>query len=185
MDRTVAVRWEDWSGRSIQHLVLREGQDGIVAEAAILGLAGDFRFAAHLDIRCDTGWRVRRVSARLLGEERRIDLSSDGAGHWRDAAGQPQPALDGCIDIDFPVTPFTNTLPIRRLGLRPGQSADLRMVYIHVPELTVIVDPQRYTCLEPLRRYRYESLDSDFTRDIEVDSDGLVVTYPDLFRRIP
>jgi hypothetical protein len=45
-------------------------------------------------------------------------------------------------------------------------------------------DPQRYTCLEPLKRYRYESIDSDFTRDIEVDRSGLVVTYPGLFRRL-
>jgi uncharacterized protein len=27
-------------------------------------------------------------------------------------------------------------------------------------------------------------LDSDFTRDIEVDSHGLVVIYPGLFRRV-
>jgi hypothetical protein len=27
-------------------------------------------------------------------------------------------------------------------------------------------------------------LDSDFTREIEVDDNGLVVTYPGLFRRV-
>jgi hypothetical protein len=53
-----------------------------------------------------------------------------------------------------------------------------------LPGLAVATDRQRYTCLEPNRRYRYESLDSDFTRDIEVDEDGLVVTYPGLFRRV-
>ena len=47
-----------------------------------------------------------------------------------------------------------------------------------------MTDPQRYTCLAPLKRYRYESIDSDFTREIEVDSRGLVVTYPGLFRRL-
>ena len=56
--------------------------------------------------------------------------------------------------------------------------------YIQLPELTVTTDRQRYTCLDPNRRYRYESLDSDFTREIEVDGDGLVVTYPGLFRRV-
>jgi hypothetical protein len=45
-------------------------------------------------------------------------------------------------------------------------------------------DRQRYTCLEPLRAYRYESLDSDFVREIQVDQNGLVVTYPGLFRRL-
>jgi hypothetical protein len=49
----------------------------------------------------------------------------------------------------------------------------------------VVSDPQSYVCLEKLKRYRYKSLDSDFVREIEVDSDGLVVTYPGLYRRMP
>ena len=53
-----------------------------------------------------------------------------------------------------------------------------------MPALTLTTDPQRYTCLEARKRYRYESIDSDFTRDIEVDNRALVVTYPGLFRRL-
>ena len=55
---------------------------------------------------------------------------------------------------------------------------------ILAPALTLTTDPQRYTCLEPLKRYRYESIDSDFMREIEVDRRGIVVTYPGLFRRL-
>jgi hypothetical protein len=47
---------------------------------------------------------------------------------------------------------------------------------------TIVTDPQRYVCIELLRRYRCESRDSDFMRDIEVDVDGIVVEYPGLFR---
>ena len=82
------------------------------------------------------------------------------------------------------LTPFTNTLPIRRLKLRAAQAAEIVTVYILVPSLTLTTDPQRYTCIEPLKRYRYESIDSDFTRDIEVDRRGLVVVYPGLFSRL-
>jgi uncharacterized protein len=57
-------------------------------------------------------------------------------------------------------------------------------VYVRLPDFTVTIDPQRYTCLKRGWRYRYESLDSDFTRDIDIDADGLVVTYPGLFRRV-
>ena len=81
------------------------------------------------------------------------------------------------------MTPFTNTLPIRRLNLKKGQAHDVVTVYVHFPELAISADPQRYTCLEPMKLYRYESLDSDFVREIEVDPDGLVVSYPGLFRR--
>jgi hypothetical protein len=55
----------------------------------------------------------------------------------------------------------------------------------HGTTATAVIDPQRYTCLEPRRRYRYAALDIDFVREIAVDADGLVVTYPGLFRRLP
>jgi hypothetical protein len=79
-------------------------------------------------------------------------------------------------------TPFTNTLPIRRLGLKPGESAEILAVYVRVPDLAVTTDRQRYTRLGE-RCYRYDSVDTDFTREVEVDERGLVVNYPGLFRR--
>ena len=91
----------------------------------------------------------------------------------------------GAIDVDLPITPFTNTLPIRRLGLGEGQSADLAIVYVTVPDLGVEVDRQRYTCVVPGRLFHYKSLDSDFERDIEVDDDLTVVSSPGLFRAVP
>ncbi len=184
MDRTIVARWRGWSGDGLQHLVLREGPEEIVAEAAVLATEAGSAFAARFRIACDAAWRVRSVEAELIGDGRRIELAADGASAWRDAEGVRLADLEGAIDVDLPITPFTNTLPIRRLGLAAGQSADLRVVYIVPPDFSVTVDPQRYTCLELGRRYRYESLDSDFVSEIEVDADGLVVTYPGLFRRI-
>lgn len=183
--KTREVRWQDWAGAGLQHLELHEGPEEIIAEAVVIGAEEDGRrFAARFRITCDAGWRTRRVEAGLLGADRQVVLVGDGAGHWRDGTGAPRPDLDGAIDVDLPITPFTNTLPIRRLKLRAGESADLRMVYIVPAEGTAVIDPQRYTCLEPLRRYRYAALDIDFVREIEVDADGLVVTYPGLFRRV-
>jgi hypothetical protein len=94
------------------------------------------------------------------------------------------PSLDGCLDVDLSATPFTNTLPIRRLNWQPGQSVELRMVYVDVPSLHLSVYPQRYTCLDASGRFRFEALRSDFTADLTVDLDGLVVDYPGLFRRV-
>lgn len=184
MTRVITARWRDWAGEGLQHLVLTQGPDAIVAEAVVVGEEEGERFGARYRITCDQAWRTRRVEVDMTGTDRRLDLHGDGAGHWRDGGGKPLPELDGAIDVDLPLTPFTNTLPIRRLDLAAGQSADLRMVYIVLPAFAVTVDPQRYVCLEPLRRYRYESLDSDFVREVEVDPDGLVVMYPDLYRRV-
>lgn len=185
VDRTIVARWQDWSGGGVQHLVLKLGAAAIVADAVILLTQEERLLAARVRIACDGAWRVRRVEAGLVGDDRPVVLESDGAGRWRDGEGRPLPALAGAIDVDLPLTPFTNTLPIRRLDLAAGQSADIAAAYILLPEHRVTIDPQRYTCIEPRRRYRYESLDSDFVRDITVDADGLVMTYPGLFRRLP
>jgi uncharacterized protein len=144
-----------------------------------------YPIAISYRIRCDPAWRVRKLEVAVVGEERRIALSSDGGGKWFDASAVAYPQLTGAIDIDISATPFTNTLPIRRLGLERGTPTEILVVYILMPALEVTTDRQRYTKLDwEGRRYRYESVDSDFTRDIEVDEHGLVVTYPGLFRRL-
>jgi uncharacterized protein len=185
MGASMMVRWEGWEGRSLEHLALQEEADGITAESVILGRAGGQPFAASYRISCDSGWRTREVAIGLIGSPRQLLLTADGEGRWRAGAGADLPALHGAVDVDITATPFTNTLPIRRLGLSAGAAADITTVYITVPDLTITTDPQRYTCLEPNRSYIYESRDSDFRRQIETDERGLVLTYPGLFRRVP
>jgi uncharacterized protein len=180
---TIIARWQDWSGRGIEHLVLIEGPHQISADAAVLGTIDDHVFAARYKIHCEADWRVRKVEISEIGSDLTAELRSDGVGNWADGSGAPQPQLRNAIDIDISITPFTNTLPIRRLNLEKGQSQEILAVYIQLPNLIITSDRQRYTCIETGRRYRYESIDSDFSREIEVDTHGLVTSYPGLFRR--
>jgi uncharacterized protein len=83
--------------------------------------------------------------------------------------------LNGCIDIDFTLTPFTNTLPIRRLNWQAGVSQGIQVVYIVYPAR------QTYTCLSDTR---YHFRMDDFEREIQVNAEGLVIDYPDLFERV-
>jgi hypothetical protein len=182
--RPTMARWQDWSGRSIEHLVLKEVADQIVADAAIVGTVDNQLFAARYVVLCDAYWRVKRVEITEVGSESIAELASDGVGNWVDKSGAIQRQLEKAIDIDISITPFTNTLPIRRLNLHRGQSQEIVVVYIRLPNISVTTDRQRYTCLDPGRRYRYESVDTDFVREIEVDAHGLVTDYPGLFRRL-
>jgi hypothetical protein len=123
----------------------------------------------------------------LEENEQMIRLESDGLGNWANEWGHSAPELKGCFDVDITATPFTNTLPIRRLRLAPGQSAEIKVVYITIPEMQVRVEPQEYTCLETSSaggRFRFESLSDGFTAVITVDADGLVQDYPGLFKRV-
>ncbi len=49
--------------------------------------------------------------------------------NWVDGSGVTQPQLRNATDIDISITPFTNTLPIRRLNLWRDQSQEIIAVY--------------------------------------------------------
>ena len=186
------VYWAPLDGPGCEHARLEAGPDGASVDGMIL-LRRDgasLRCRYHLDT--DPGWRVRAFTLELWGAEGggakgRLELEADGAGRWR-VDGAAAPALQGCHDVDVQVTPLTNTLPIRRLALAKGESADIRVVYVPVPGLDPRPAEQRYTCLEALGpgggRYRYEGLFRGFTAELAVDSDGLVTDYPETFRRL-
>jgi uncharacterized protein len=181
------VMWAPWEGPGLEHLRLVTSGSGIVANGLVIGLEAGRPFRIGYEIRCDGRWRVQEVRAAApdLGQPV-LELLTDGEGHWKRGGGEPMPELDGCIDVDISATPFTNTLPIRRLGLEPGESEELTITYVRVPELLVGPERQRYGFLEAQadsRLYRFEALPSGFTAELPVDADGLVIDYPGLFRR--
>jgi len=117
-----------------------------------------------------------------------MTLRADGEGTWLDEEGGELLGLSGGVDVDISATPFTNTLPIQRLPLSAGESTELTVAYVSIPDLDLDTDAQRYTCLDPVDedggRFRYDAVDGDFTAELVVDPDGLVVDYSDLFTRI-
>ncbi len=182
------VLWQRVNAPGLEHLRLASVREGFVADGVLLTVLDGTPVRASYHIRCDTAWRVRRVDVTPGGESAQtLTLQSDGEGHWINSAGEPLPALEGCIDVDIFPTPFTNTLPIRRLALAPGDSAEITVAFVELPALSVQPAKQRYTCLETGRegaRYRFEGLESGFTAELRVDTDGLVRDYPGWFRRV-
>jgi uncharacterized protein len=183
------VMWQPWAGPGLEHLHLTRYDGGVLADGLLVGVHEGSPFRARYVVQCDEAWRVREVRIDLLdAANRRLDLIADGEGHWTDSSGGALPGLAGCFDVDISATPFTNTLPIRRLALAPGASADINVAYVALPELSVQPRLQRYACLAlnaGSGRYRFESPFHHFVAELPVDQDGLVVDYPGLFRRIP
>jgi hypothetical protein len=182
------IYWAPQSGVGLEHVRFTWLTDRVTADGMILrSVQGDSQ-RIHYAIECDRTFHTTRVfAATLLPNTKSIDIRSDGRGVWSDARGEALHELAGCIDVDIAATPFTNTLPIRRLELHPGQSATLDIAYIDTSSLALTRATQRYTCLQ--RRgaggqYRYENVTSGFTAVLEVDADGIVLDYPALFRRI-
>jgi hypothetical protein len=152
--------WSSLDEPGLEHLRLVEDDGQILADGVILRVKGDKPFRTHYRILCDAEWRVGEVDVHLLDDvSKNIKMKADGKGHWTDGSGNPIPSLNGCFEVDISATPFTNTLAIRRLRLEAGETSDLIVAYIEVPEMRVQPSHHRYTCLEVSSEgglYRYE-----------------------------
>lgn len=183
--RVREVAWRSPDGRMREAVRLTVTAEGFVAEGRIArGTADGPPLRVRYRIEGDAAWRTRRVAARAEEEPSALVLHADGAGRWTDGDGRPLDALAGCLDVDIQASPFTNTLPIRRLALAPGGAAEVAAVFVTVPALDARPLRQRYTRLDAgAGRYRYESLESDFRAELPVDADGLLIAYPGFFVR--
>ncbi len=185
LDRTVC--WTPVGGPGFEHLQLRAEDGGYVARSIVLGIDDtETPFRLQYKIKTDQAWRTRKVWVRAatpVGESA-LALRSDGHGNWRNEDGTDMPELRDCIDVDITATPFTNTLPINRMRLIPGQSLDIRVVYLAAPGLDISVSAQRYSRRGQENDIFFESPAHDFTALLPIDGDGLVLDYPQLFRRV-
>jgi uncharacterized protein len=138
-------------------------------------------YRADYQLTTGDGWVTERlqVTCADASGSRELDLRRDADGRWT-ANGEAQPQLEGALDCDLAFSPLTNFMPARRLGDEP---VDHVMAFVSVPDLAVTRSPQRYEPIDA-RRVRYVSLDSDFTVELELDEDGVVVRYPRLAERV-
>ena len=176
--------WQWLSEPGIEQLRLGAGSGGVRARSRVLGVWDEQPMRATYRITLDPDWRFHRLDAAWSDPEgtRRVRLWRDSDSIWHDAGG-PRPDLAGCEYIDVNWTPLTNTLPIRRLGLAPGEAREIRVAYLPVPSFQMYASPQRYTHLDE-RHWRFESLDTGFTADLTVDDQGIVTEYAGLFRLV-
>lgn len=175
-ERETAAEWSSWDGSG--HELLRLGYEtgGWTADGVVSGVD------VHYVVRTDEQWRVRQFLLFRDQEEPDLWLGVNPAGQWGEVNGAHRPELDGCIDLDLGCTPFTNTLPIKRLLLEVGETAETLAARVDEETLEVRPERQTYTRLAE-RRYRYRD-GSGLEAELDVDDHDLVVDHPGLFRRL-
>jgi hypothetical protein len=172
------VLWRDLRDGGLDRCRLEAGPAGLRLEGTALTAA----FGAPLEVRyligTEPAGRTRTVELELDGA--RHELRADDAEEWS-LDGRDLPEVRGCLDVDLEVTPATNTLPIRRLGLDPGGAATLRVAWVRFPGLEVVLSEQRYERLAA-DRWRYRA--GSFEAELRVDPDGLVLDYQGGWRAV-
>jgi uncharacterized protein len=157
---------------------------GLSATGAQLGADPvPYRVDYRLEAPDDYVTRELELTATTEEGQRHLLLTHDGDGGWQADGNVELPDLSEARDIDIQNSPLTNTMPILRHGLQRGGERDFLMAFVRLPSLRVEASPQRY---EHVREgvVRYIGLDSDFTAELELDSDGLLAFYPRLARRV-
>jgi hypothetical protein len=138
---------------------------------------------ARLDYRvaCDRAWRTidARVEGLLAGRAVAFDLARTDEGLWT-MNDSPVVAVRGCLDLDLGFTPATNLLAIKRLALSVGQAALAPAAWLDVDAATLTVLPQRYE-RRCATNYWYEAPSVGYQALLDVDANGFVTRYPDLW----
>ena len=151
------------------------------------------------------GWVTRVLAVEVVGDGWRRDVTLDrgSEGRWSaawtgdgvdDLALPGGEVLSGAVDCDLSLCPLTNSMPILRHRLvdaaRDGDDTpvDLVMAWVSVPDLAVTASAQRYAAGDQVHLPGGGALvhfaSEGFATTIEVDGDGLAVTYPGLAYRL-
>jgi uncharacterized protein len=180
---TTTILWTGREYHSLENCQVDDTPQGTEVRSAIVGRYGGTLYAVDYLLQTDTRWHTRFVDikARINGRITHLQFESDGQGRWSDQ-GKNVASLQGCTDVDIPLTPFTNTLPINRLKLAVGGQQQIQVLYIDLLEDRIVPVRQHYKRLAP-NIYHYENIPNDFEADIQVDDAGFVMDYPTLFGR--
>jgi hypothetical protein len=131
---------------------------------------------------CDATWHTlfAKVAGWLGTTVVDIQIKTDPSGHWWLNDVDQSDVMD-CTDIDLNFSPSTNLLPIRRLGLAIGETAQVQAAWLRFPSFKLELLPQRYHRLNA-HTYRYESAGGQFVAELKVNHSGFVIDYPGIWQ---
>jgi hypothetical protein len=171
------ARWRTWDHEHLETLTLRWENEGWTATGEV------GREAITYVLRLSATWHVRQFLLFRDLDQPDLWLGTDGAGNWGEMNGARRPDLAGCTDIELSVTPFTRSIPIRRLALPIGADALVTAATVDVETLSVVPVEHGYERLSR-RRFRRTALDTAAISEVDVDEYGLAYDTPHAFRRL-
>lgn len=183
MDSTI-ICWRRLDMIGLEMLTLRDEPGRVSVQSSVIcAWAGGFRLDHAWELTSD--WRALSLRIERWDANGRRTLSLERDGEiWR-VDGKRRADLDNAEEPDLSVTPFCNTLVIRRTPAGAGGSLSVDTAYVDGDDLTVVRSRQRYEYKGPLL-FRYIDLGvaKGFEADLHVDDAMLVRHYEQLFERV-
>ena len=175
-----AIQWRRLDTPGRDSALLEEAAGGWRLAGAAVFLHEHRPCGLTYTIECGEDWRT--TSAIVSGHVGvdRCELRIGVEQHAWSVNGKARPRLEGCVDIDLGFSPATNLLPLRRLPLDTGESAEVTAAWLRFPDMELTPLRQIYT-RETETRYRYESPEHDFVCQLETGPGGFVTSSPGLW----
>jgi hypothetical protein len=189
-DLPAAAAWRHHDARDgFESVFLRADASGCRLEGATAAVEDGDAWVVRYDIELDDRWitRTARIWARSARGVHERELGLDDQGRWQ-VDGRRAPELDGLVDVDLESSACTNTIPIHRLALEPGRSAEAPAVYVRALDLGVERLDQTYARADAgdaeRRVYDYRADRFGYAGPLVYDRAGLVVDYPGIATRV-
>ncbi len=184
-----SAAWRHRDAREgFESVFLRSDRSGYRLEGHTAAVEDGQAWVVHYVISLDRRWITR--TAQVFGwsptGEHELSLEADGSGRWK-VNGSAVPGLDGCLDVDLESSACTNTIPVHRLRLAVGQSAEAPATYVRALDLRVERLEQRYARVDDdgtHQRYDYRAPAFDFESRLVYNEAGLVLEYPGIASRV-
>jgi uncharacterized protein len=176
------IVWKGLYLNTIEHCKITKSSHLIVVHGQISGLVEHQPINIHYSIELNEGYEINSVQLQSFNDPFAVDLSHKNK-KWFDLYGNHLSQYDDCDDIDIALTPYTNTIPIKRLKFNLGDPREINVIYIDPLKKMLTRTRQRYTHIEN-RRYKYENIPSGFVSNIYTDNDGIVDIYPGIWQMI-
>ena len=175
-----------WTGReyySLENCLVNTTASGTEVSSFIVGEYQSILYRVHYQIRTNNKWETvyAEIRAQHNNVRQHLLFERDATGKWM-FNGKDSAKFNECVDVDIPLTPFTNTLPINRLKLKKGEERIIKVIYIDLLGNRISAVQQKYIRLSKTD-FKYENVPNDFEATIKVDEQGLVLDYPLLFER--
>jgi hypothetical protein len=142
-------------------------------------------FSASYDLVTDENGQTKRLTLRstVAAGERQASIARDEENYWLINAGgnHVRSTFGGAQDVDVVLSPFFNTLPIRRYGLvQATDEVQVPVVYVRLPDLLV----QEASLTYSSGADGIHILSPVSSATVKVDPDGFLLDYPGLAERI-
>ncbi|WP_198163283.1 putative glycolipid-binding domain-containing protein [Rhodococcus sp. WMMA185] len=181
------LTWQAENAPRMESVRVQLNGDRIKAAGRIIGGACDEHpaFSASYDLVTDESGVTRRLSLRtaVASGERQMSISRDVEGTWMVEHGvnHVRSTFEGALDVDMVLSPFFNSLPIRRYGLHlRSEDVEVPVVYVNLLDLRVEGAMLTYSS----RPDSIHVLSPVVSSSVTIDRDGFIINYSGLAGRI-